>query len=119
MRRTLAIAATALVLVAACGGDDDSSPAEPAAESGGDAAADTDDFIVPEVSDDDDVITQILAKVFGLPGSFLTAEGRACVSAELAPLFPGGVVPDDIQLTEELATALDDAGEICKVDFQG
>ena len=123
MRRTLALVATAVIAMAACGGDDDDSSAatnaDAPAESGSDDSEDFEDFIAPEVSEDDDVISQILAKVFGLPPSFLTAEGRACVSAELAPLFPDGVVPDDIQLTDELATALDDAGETCQVDFQG
>ncbi len=132
MRRILVLVVTAAIVAGACGGDDDDgdsdgSPAVPAdeaaTESGDDAstddAADEGDFIVPEVSDDDDLTTQILAKVFGLPASFVTDEARECMSAELAPLFPGGVVPDDLRLTEELATALNDAGETCGVDLQG
>ena len=119
-RAVVGIALSALILVA-CGGDDDDSSSG-ANDTSAEAAAESDDsgeLVLPDVSDEDDITSQILAKVFGLPPSFVSPEGRACVSAELAPLFPGGVVPDDLQLTEELSKALNDAADTCQVDFTG
>ncbi|MEM7143274.1 MAG: hypothetical protein AAF548_19815 [Actinomycetota bacterium] len=90
------------------GGDDDSEP-------GGDEA----DLIVPDVGDGDDLATQLLGKVFGLPGSFITAEERDCLSAGLADFFPDGVVPDDIVVGEELGDAISAAAEPCGLNDFG
>ncbi len=74
----------------------------------------SDGFIIEEVQAGDDVATQLLIRLFGFADN-IPADDRACMSGELAPLFPDGVVPADIEFTEDLAEAIDGAAEACNV----
>ena len=89
-RRFGAAVLVGTLIVAGCGGDDDDAPdAAPAAEVDDDAASgggggdtivtesadiDDEDIIVAEASDEDPIMTQLLAKIFGLPASFITED---------------------------------------------
>ena len=113
VRRLLVLTIVLAALAAACG--DDGSGGEPGSnDDGGD-----DEFIVPETSAEDSVLTQLLGIVFGLPGDFVSDEENACMSAELEPLFPDGVVPEDVGLSEDLVDAVDTAAETCGVAALG
>ncbi len=125
VRRSVASLLLGALALAACGDDDPVTTGDPdpeAADVFGDDDVDVPDgmtvtedgFIVEEVEAGDDVATQLLIRLFGFADN-VPAEGRACMSVELAPLFPDGVVPDDIVLSEELSDAIDAAAEACDV----
>lgn len=114
--RTIRVGAVAALTLAsvACGGGGDDAPSvtEPAVDDGG--AAD----VEPSVDPDGGIIGAILRTVFGLPPGLLDDDEHSCMNERLAPVFPDGV-PDDVQLTEELAGTIDAVADDCDVELGG
>lgn len=101
-------------LFAASCGDDGDSPSPTPDDPGGEG--DVDDFIAPVTSDDDDVTNQMLARIFGLPPSFVPDSMRGCLNDALLQVFPDGVVPEDVAVTDDLINGINEAASVCGFD---
>lgn len=114
-RRFVAALLVVFALFASACGDDGDSPS-PTSDDPGGGEGDFDDLIVPETSDDDDVTNQMLARIFGLPPTFVPDSMRGCLNDALLQVFPDGVVPEDVAVTEDLVNGINEAASACGFD---